>query len=188
VVVSGFVALTLTPMLCSKLLRHNPNPHWFDRTMEHALTALANGYGRLLRRVLGGWRWAVGLVMLGCAVAIAVVYPSLRQELSPLEDRGMILASINAPDGATLAYTDRYARELARIGERYPEFDRIFANVGNPTVSQGSVMYRAVDWSSAGARRWTSPASCSRSSTASPASTPSPSRRRRWARAFASGR
>ena len=147
VVVSGFVALTLTPMLCSKLLRHNPNPHWFDRTMEHALTALANGYGRLLRRVLGGWRWAVGLVMLGCAVAIAVVYPSLRQELSPLEDRGMILASINAPDGATLAYTDRYARELARIGERYPEFDRIFANVGNPTVSQGSVMYRAVDWS-----------------------------------------
>ena len=59
----------------------------------------------------------------------------------------MILANINAPDGSTLAYTDRYAHELAEIGQKYPEFDRIFSNVGRPTVSQGSVMYRAVDWS-----------------------------------------
>jgi multidrug efflux pump len=71
----------------------------------------------------------------------------MRQELSPLEDRGVIMANINAPDGATLEYTDRYARQLEAIGREYPEFDRIFANIGNPTVSQGSVVYRAVDWS-----------------------------------------
>ena len=59
----------------------------------------------------------------------------------------MILANINAPDGATLEFTDRYARQLEAIGQQYPEFDRIFANIGNPTVSQGSVVYRAVDWS-----------------------------------------
>ena len=81
------------------------------------------------------------------AAAIAWVYPSMRQELSPLEDRGVILANINAPDGATLDYTDRYARRLEAIGQQYPEFDRIFANIGNPSVSQGSVVYRAVDWS-----------------------------------------
>ncbi len=146
VLVSGFVALTLSPMLCSKLLRHNPQPGWFDRTMERALTALADGYARLLRRVLTGWRWAVLAVMLACAAGIAWVYPGMRQELSPLEDRGVILANINAPDGATLEFTDRYARQLERIGQQYPEFDRIFANIGNPTVSQGSVVYRAVDW------------------------------------------
>ncbi len=147
VIVSGFVALTLSPMMCSLLLKHNPNPGRFDRTMERALVALSDGYARLLRRVLLGWRWLVVLVMVACAVGIGWLYPNMRQELSPLEDRGVILANINAPDGATLEYTDRYARMLERIGQDYPEFDRIFSNIGNPTVSQGSVVYRAVDWS-----------------------------------------
>jgi multidrug efflux pump len=153
VLVSGFVALTLSPMMCSLLLRHNPKPGWFDRSMERWLTALSDGYGRLLRWVLTARagallqaRWLVLAVMLACAVAIALIWPTMRQELSPLEDRGTVLASFSAPDGATLEYTDRYARELEKIGRDYPEFDRIYANVGNPTVSQGSVVYRAVDW------------------------------------------
>jgi multidrug efflux pump len=164
VLVSGFVALTLTPMLCSKLLRHNPNPTWFDSHMERWLTALQNGYARVLRWVVtarwrpaggapGGWkgklvqaRWIIIAVMVLNAGLIALVWPTMKSELSPLEDRGTILASINAPDGATMDYTDRYARELERMGQKYPEFDRIFASLGNPTVSQGSVVYRTIDW------------------------------------------
>jgi multidrug efflux pump len=156
VLVSGFVALTLTPMMCSQLLRHNPKPNLFDRGMERALTALSERYGRLLRWVLtarrpgtGGLlqaRWIVIGVMLASALAIAAVWPTMKSELSPLEDRGTILANINAPDGATLDYTNRYAQALERMGQQYKEFDRIFANLGNPTVSQGSVVYRAVDW------------------------------------------
>ena len=163
VVVSGFVALTLTPMLCAKLLRHNPNPTWFDSHMERWLTALSNAYERTLRwvlltrwhpkpgahRVMGKLlqaRWLVVGAMLASALAIAVVWPTMKQELSPLEDRGTILASVNAPDGSTLEYTDRYAQALEKLGEPYKEFDRIFANVGNPTVSQASVVYRTVDW------------------------------------------
>ncbi|MGZ5179820.1 MAG: efflux RND transporter permease subunit [Ramlibacter sp.] len=161
VLVSGFVALTLTPMMCSQLLRHNPTPNWFDRGMERWLTALSDRYGRVLRWVLtaragrggamGGVlqaRWIVIGAMLLSAVAIALVFPTMKSELSPLEDRGTIIANINAPDGATIDYTDRYAKALERIGQQYPEFDRIFANIGNPTVSQGSVVYRAVDWES----------------------------------------
>ena len=146
VVVSGFVALTLSPMLSSKLLRHNPNPGWFDRSMERWLTALSNGYESLLRFILTRARWVVVLVMIGSGVGIATIYPTMKQEVAPLEDRGTILATVNAPDGSTLEYTDRYARSLERIGQSYPEFDRIFANMGNPTVGQGSVVYRAVDW------------------------------------------
>ncbi len=146
VVVSGFVALTLSPMLSSKLLRHNPNPTWFDRSMERWLTALSNGYENLLRVILMRARWAVVLVMIGSGVGIALIYPTMKQELAPLEDRGTILATVNAPDGSTLEYTDRYARSLEKFGQAYPEFDRIFANMGNPTVGQGSVVYRAVDW------------------------------------------
>ena len=66
VVVSGFVALTLTPMMCSKLLRHNPAPNRFDRGMEALLVALTRGYTRALRGVLSQ-RWVVLLVMLASA-------------------------------------------------------------------------------------------------------------------------
>jgi multidrug efflux pump len=146
VIVSGFVALTLAPMLSAKLLRHNPNPGWFDRNMERWLTALSNGYESLLSLILKRARWVVVLVMIGSGVGTALIYPTMKQELAPLEDRGTILATINAPDGSTLAYTDRYARSLEKFGQAYPEFDRIFANMGNPTVGQGTVVYRAVDW------------------------------------------
>jgi len=91
-------------------------------------------------------RWLVLGVMLLCAVVIALVWPRMKQELSPLEDRGTILAVVNAPDGATLDYTNRYALALEAIGRDYPEFDRIYASIGNPTVSQGSVVFRTVDW------------------------------------------
>ena len=166
VVVSGFVALTLTPMMSSKLLRHNPKPNWFDRGMERILNSIAGGYGRVLRWLVtararpaegaawitraGAWfvqaRWIVVGVMTLSAAGIAWVFPSMKSELAPLEDRGVILANINAPDGSTLAYTNRYAQAIEAMGQKYPEFDRIFANVGNPTVAQGSVFYRAVDW------------------------------------------
>ena len=146
VIVSGFVALTLAPMLSSKLLRHNPNPSWFDRFMERRLTGLSNGYERLLTLILNRARWVVVLVMIGSGAGIAMIYPTMKQELAPLEDRGVILATVNAPDGSTLEYTDRYARSLEKFGQAYPEFDRIFSNMGNPTVGQGSVVYRAVDW------------------------------------------
>jgi multidrug efflux pump len=146
VLVSGFVALTLSPMMSSLLLRHNPNPNRFDVFMEKILTGLSNGYEKLLTWVLKKARWMVVLVMLSCGVGIVMVYPTMKQELSPLEDRGTILATVTAPDGSTLDYTDKYAKSLERIGSAYPEFDRIFANLGNPTVAQGSVIYRAVDW------------------------------------------
>ena len=167
VVVSGFVALTLTPMMCSQLLKHNPKPNWFDRTMERLLTRMSDRYGAALRwivttrapvrsakpglgeRIKGvvlQARWLVVAVMLVSGVAIALVFPTMKQELSPLEDRGVILANVTAPDGATLDYTNRYAQALEKIGQPFKEFDRIFANVGNPTVAQASVVYRTVDW------------------------------------------
>ena len=145
VVVSGFVALTLSPMMCSQLLRHNAKPWFFDRWMENALNAVTDGYERLLRRVLG-MRWVVLLVMAGVGLAIWVILPGMKRELAPLEDRGVILNVVNAPDGATLDYTDRYASAIERIGSAYKEFDRIFVVTGNPTVSQSNVFFRAVDW------------------------------------------
>ncbi len=146
VLVSGFVALTLTPMMCGKLLRHNPKPNLFDRGMERLLVGMSRGYEHALRWILGQ-RWIVLLVMLGAASGSWWLFSAAKSELSPLEDRGVILATINAPDGATMAYTERYMLEIERIGMSYAEFDRVFVVTGNPTVSQGISFLRAVDWS-----------------------------------------
>ena len=145
VIVSGFVALTLTPMMCSKLLRHEPKPSWFDRGMERVLVALTRGYEAALGWLLGQ-RWIVLLVMLACGGGSAWLYTSARSELAPLEDRGVILTTVNAPDGSTLEYTTRYLRAIERITSDYKEFDRTFVVAGNPTVAQGSVILRAVPW------------------------------------------
>jgi multidrug efflux pump len=145
VVVSGFVALTLSPMLSSRLLRHNPKPHRFDRFMERTLNSVTRGYSRALALALR-MRWLVVGVMLASALGSWALLQSTRQELAPIEDRGVILASINGPDGATLAYTKRYAEAIEKIGADYPEFDRIFSNIGSPTVAQGNVFLRAKPW------------------------------------------
>lgn len=167
VVVSGFIALTLSPMMCSLLLKHNPKPSWFDRGMERILNAITASYqtaltwlvttgydrqratqgpGNAFKRFFFNARWIVIGVMLVCALSILLVLPTMKRELSPLEDRGQVLAVVTAPDGATLDYTNRYVDAIERIGQPYKEFDRIFVSSGNPTVSQANVFFRAVDW------------------------------------------
>ena len=167
VVVSGFIALTLSPMMCSLLLKHNPNPTWFDRGMERVLNAITASYqraltwlvttgydrqrtqsgsGNAIKRFFFNARWLVIGVMMVCAVSIFLVLPGMKRELSPLEDRGQVLAVVTAPDGATLEYTNRYVDAIEAIGKPYKEFERIFVSSGNPTVSQANVFFRAIDW------------------------------------------
>jgi len=145
VVISGLIALTLSPMLSSLLLRHNPHPTWFDSHMENLLEWITQTYAKLLAWFLHR-RYLVLLVMLLSGGVTWWALGDIKRELSPLEDRGVVLARINAPDGATLAYTDRYAKSIERIAEDYPEFDRIFSTIGNPTVSQGNIFFRAKPW------------------------------------------
>lgn len=157
VLISGIIALTLSPMLCSVLLKHNPKPNRFDRFMERSLTGLSNGYARALRwtltaRARGAWgvvlqaRSLVLLVMLGCSVLLVWLYPRIPSELAPMEDRGTLQLRMTAPDGASLEYTDSYARKAEELAKKYPEFDTVFANIGNPSVVNGNVMLRTVDW------------------------------------------
>jgi multidrug efflux pump len=155
VVVSGFVALTLTPMMCSIMLKHNHNPSWFDRTMEHQLQRMSNAYGRLLQWTLTpgvffgrsiSRRWLVVAVMVLAGIGTWCLLKSTKSELAPLEDRGVILTVVNGPDGATMDYTTRYTLAIEKMADKYTEFDRIFTVVGNPTVAQGNVFYRAKPW------------------------------------------
>jgi multidrug efflux pump len=145
VLVSGFVALTLTPMLCSKLLRHNDKHSWFDRFMERRLNALDAGYTRMLKWTLNH-RWLLVLVMLASGAGTGWLYSTAKSELAPLEDRGVIAMPIRAPDGSTLEYTARYLDALEGITSQYPEFDRRFFFMGGGQVSSAFGALRTTDW------------------------------------------
>jgi multidrug efflux pump len=145
VVVSGFVALTLTPMLCSKLLRHASHPTRFDRFMETVLVALTRVYEGMLRWTLAH-RWVVVMVMFVSAGGSYVLFTSAKSELSPMEDRGVIAMPVRAPDGATLEYTFRYLDAIERIAAQYPEFDRRFMSMQGGQVSTAFSVLRTVDW------------------------------------------
>jgi multidrug efflux pump len=145
VLVSGFVALTLTPMMCSKLLRHNPKPGRFDRGMERLLMGLSSGYGRVLAWTLQR-RWLIVGVMLASAGASWWLFTTTKSELAPYEDRGVISMPVRAPDGATLEYTARYLDAIDAIGAQFPEFDRRFLFIGGGQVSSAFGVFRTVDW------------------------------------------
>ncbi|HEY5790292.1 MAG TPA: efflux RND transporter permease subunit [Gammaproteobacteria bacterium] len=146
VLVSGFVALSLSPMMCSKLLHHEQKHGVLYRSIEWVLERVTRGYRATLRLGLR-LRWLV--LGLGLAVFAAGVplYQQLPEELAPVEDQSTIFSVFISPEGATLDYTDRYAKQLEAIVAKVPEVNRYFAVSGFPTVSQGVMFTKLADWS-----------------------------------------
>ena len=145
VIVSGFVALTLTPMMSSKLLRHNPNPGRLFLAIERFLVALENGYKRMLGAALKA-RPVILLTALGVAGLSGFFFLNLKSELSPLEDRGVMRLRGSAPEGATISYTARYADQMGDIMKSVPEVRGRLVIAGTPEVSQSLVFAPLIDW------------------------------------------
>ncbi|MDZ7839964.1 MAG: efflux RND transporter permease subunit [Gammaproteobacteria bacterium] len=145
VLVSGFVALTLSPMLCSRWIRHQPEHGAIYRTIERGLVALTAGYRRILHASMAA-RPLVIVVGLGVAATSFVLYQTLNEELAPYEDQGTIVVPIIAPEGATIDYTTEYALQIEAIADSVPEVPRYFVVAGFPTVSQGISFIKLVPW------------------------------------------
>ncbi|MFP5411203.1 MAG: efflux RND transporter permease subunit, partial [Gammaproteobacteria bacterium] len=128
VLVSGFVALTLTPMMASKMLRHEPSHGAFFNFGERVLIGLNNAYTRSLGRVVRH-PWIVTLIFVLVAAAAFGLLKSLKSELAPTEDRGFFIGFMLAPEGASLQYTDDYARQLEAIYQSVPEVRTAFVVV-----------------------------------------------------------
>ncbi|CAL95751.1 efflux RND transporter permease subunit [Azoarcus olearius] len=146
VIVSGFVALTLSPMMCSRLLRHEPRHGRVYNAIEGFLEWLTAGYRRALEAMLG-LRWVVMLAFVAVAAFAGLLLTQMKSELSPIEDRGRVMAIFNGPEGATIDYMTRYAGQIEDIFSRTGDVDRYFVVAGNPTVSQGISFIGFNDWS-----------------------------------------
>ncbi|KAA0684002.1 efflux RND transporter permease subunit [Roseomonas genomospecies 6] len=145
VIVSGFVALTLSPMMCSKLLKHQTKHNALYNAIERLLNGLTNGYRSLLRLSLK----ARPLVLLVGAVVAGLSYTlfaGLKSELAPVEDRGTIVGIAIAPEGSTLDYTESYAKRMEDLFRQIPIVEKFFVVVGFPVVNQGISFVRLIDW------------------------------------------
>ena len=146
VAVSGFVALTLTPMMCSKLLKHSEKKSLFGRIVEGLLGGLERGYAAALRGALR-LRWPVLILALCIGSGGGWLLTQMKSELSPTEDRGTIIVSGNAPEGASLAYTQRYAVQVEELLAQVPELQSVLMIVGAGDVNQFTSFARLKDWS-----------------------------------------
>jgi multidrug efflux pump len=131
VMISGFVALTLTPMLCSKMLKplHSTGTGWSSRSFDTFFEKLNFYYDLVLRGALR----KRGLTIASAIVAVClsvVVFRFLPSELVPTEDRGIGFGIVIAPEGATLEYTDRYMRDIENQLLALPERRALFTAVG----------------------------------------------------------
>ncbi|CUX59018.1 Uncharacterized transporter HI_0895 [Agrobacterium fabrum str. J-07] len=149
VIISGLVALTLTPMMCSKLLKHQEKQGRISAFIERRLMGMESGYRRLLTASLR-IRPIIACVAVVVAAGSVFFYLELPQELAPVEDRGVIRVLGTAPEGATLAYTERYSRQVEDILKPYSEVGSIQAINGMPEVNRFIIMGRLKDWDERG--------------------------------------
>lgn len=128
ILISGFVALTLSPALCALVLRERPRDRGVKARLAAALARLGEAYAGALGPVLrrpGVWL-AVGVAWVALG---AILYTRMPEELIPSDDRATVLVFNQAPEGATLDYTDRYQREAEKVVAAQPETEGIFSVV-----------------------------------------------------------
>jgi multidrug efflux pump len=145
VVISGFVALTLTPMLCSLILRVPKSHGETYQKLERAFNWMADTYARTLG-------WAVhrrGVILAGAAASLVVAgvtYRLLEREFLPAEDRGFFMVFTQAPEGSTIQYTDSYQRQIEAILGRTKDINMYFSVVGWGGVNSGIIFANMEDW------------------------------------------
>ncbi|OYP34547.1 efflux RND transporter permease subunit [Rhodopirellula sp. MGV] len=144
IVLSGVVALTLTPVLCAMLLKpHDPNKKpsmsplaIFLRIVDRGIVKLTGGYGWVLSGLVT--QRLLSLVVIGVfSFGILVVNKVLPSGFIPLEDQGIIYGIIQTPPGSTLEYTNAKSHELQAICEELDEVTSVSSLAGYEVLTEG---------------------------------------------------
>ncbi|MCJ7449551.1 MAG: efflux RND transporter permease subunit [Bacteroidales bacterium] len=121
VAISAFLALSLTPMVSTKLLRKEATHSWFFRKTEHFFQKLNTGYRNALDSFLRHRRFAL-LILVAALGLVLLLWNTIPSEMAPLEDRSQITINTSATEGATYEYMLAYADDLAQlVEEKVPE-------------------------------------------------------------------
>ncbi len=150
VVISSFAALTLTPMLCTRLLKKRQRQPWIYRVTEPFFQGLTSAYRKTLKGFMGV-RWLALPILLVSFALSWWIGTGLPSELAPMEDRGSIRIMSTAPEGASYEYMDEYIQDVVQVlKEKVPESVGVIA-VTSPgfgassSVNSGFVRVKLTD-------------------------------------------
>jgi multidrug efflux pump len=118
VLISAFVALTLTPMMCSKLVHAHETPRGLNAWVQGRLAALGNAYRRGLERSIGK-PMLFGAALLGCFGLSYFLAQQIPSELAPPEDRGSFFVTLAGPEGAGYDYTVQQMKQVETLLFKY---------------------------------------------------------------------
>ena len=146
VFVSGIVALTLSPMMCSKMLKSNHQPNRFERTVDKVLTGLTDKYSRTLNTIMLR-RPAVIIFALLVFASLPLLFKYIPSELAPSEDKGALMMMSKAPANANLDFIENSMRLVTGVIADQPEVESSLAMSGIPNANQAFGIAIMKTWS-----------------------------------------
>jgi multidrug efflux pump len=146
VVISGIVALTITPMMSARLLKRGGHSR-FQQAVDNTFERVSNRYERLVSGSLR-FRPVTLLVVLVLVSLTGYLFMKTSSELAPEEDQGALFALINAPSYATTDYTNAYAEQMRELTRDLPELDANFSVIGmeGGQTNTGFMLWAFKDW------------------------------------------
>jgi multidrug efflux pump len=136
VFVSGVVALTLSPMMCSRIFTQEQDNGKFVKAIDRVFEKVRHGYTRALRAILGTYPVLIVMSLLIFAMLVAMFMFS-KSELAPEEDQGIVLSQVVGSPTATSDQMQTYAKQVFDIAHSIPEYKQMFQITGVPTTNQG---------------------------------------------------
>ncbi|TEW52238.1 multidrug efflux RND transporter permease subunit [Psychromonas algicola] len=146
VFVSGVLALTLSPMMCSKMLTMNHEPNRFEQGVDNTLTGLTNAYSRVLDVVMQR-RPAVIIFALLVFASLPLLFKFIPSELAPQEDKGALMMMSKAPANANLDFIENSMRLVTDELAKQPEVVGTLAMSGIPNANQAFGIAIMKPWS-----------------------------------------
>ncbi len=146
VFVSGIVALTLSPVMCAKLLKDNEQPSKFEQKVHNTLESLTNGYARMLGAVMQHRPVVIGFSLIVFA-SLPMLFKFIPSELAPSEDKGAVMMIGTGPSNANLDYLSNTMAELNSKLSQLDEVDYTQAFTGVPNSNQAFGIASLVPWS-----------------------------------------
>jgi len=146
VIISGIVALTLSPMMCSILFTNQMNEGWFARTVDHVFSGLERWYSR---RLAGAIDHRAATILLGLCIlgAVGFLFVNAKSELAPPEDQGVVFGFMKGPQYANIDYLNTYSRQAdAIIAKALPEAETRFLVNGYPSSNGGFAGVALAPW------------------------------------------
>ena len=142
VAVSGLIALTLSPMMCSRIFTEEQEASPFVQKIDRIFDKVHHSYQSTLRNLLSTWQVIIvmGAILLG---GVTYLYATARAELAPTEDQGIVLMQASGPPNSTVNQMQTYADQIYQISSAEPEYEQMF-QITSPTSSFGGVLLK--DW------------------------------------------